>query len=205
MGERRADEDREDPSQELVLAAVQRAARHRVPEPGPAPLWLVRAHLAVPPRSRGARVLRIRLGDLERQGLLTRGSEHGLPVWSPTASGRSALADGGEERLPDSPRRRVWRQARIAAAQELPRFRSRLSATLAEAQRMLAAPPAAAPPSEAWLELGRRLDGDCRRLASAWHCLHEWPEPDDGQPAPPPEEATRLAGRRNVRLWREDD
>ncbi len=62
------------------------------------------------------------------------------------------------------------------------------------------------------------LRGDCRRLGSACHCLHEWPEPDDdradldslsedGEPELPDRERSRRralrAGRRNIRLWRE--
>jgi hypothetical protein len=68
---------------------------------------------------------------------------------------------------------------------------------------MLASAGGAAPPSGAWLELGRRLAEDCRRLGSAWHCLHEWPEPDEEAAALGGEEAARLAALRNVRLWRE--
>jgi hypothetical protein len=205
MDEQRAGQRRQHPSAQLVLAAARRAVRHRVPAPGPAPLWLLREHLALQPRSSGAQVLRRRLEQLERRGLLARGTEHGLPVWSPTASGEDALASGGAIRLPESPRRRDRRRARLAAAQEVPRFRARLSAALAEAERMLEDGAAEPPSSGAWIELGRRLAGDCRRLGSAWHCLHEWPEPDDDAPALAPEQAARLAALRNVRLWREED
>ncbi len=202
MGERRAEQDREEPSEALVLAAVRRAFRHRPPAPGPAPLWLLREHLALRPRSRAARVLRRRLEELERRGLVVAGAHHGVPVWSPAAAGEE-LARAGEPELPESPRRRDWRRARLAAAQELPRFRSHLEASLAEAEAMLAATGGAAPSSGAWLELGRELAEDCRRLGSAWHCLHEWPEPHDEAPAAGAEQAARLAALRNVRLWRE--
>ncbi len=205
MDEQRAGQGHGHPSAQLVLAAVRRAVRHRVPAPGPAPLWLLREHLAIRPRSSGARVLRRRLEELERRGLLVRATEHGLPVWSPTASGVRALPATAARSLPESPRRRERRRARLAAAQELPRFRARLSESLAEAGRMLGAGPGAEPSAGAWIELGRRLAGDCRRLGSAWHCLHEWPEPDDDAPAPAPEQAARLAALRNVRLWREED
>ncbi len=205
MDEQRVGQGRQHPSAQLVLAAVRRAVHHRAPVPGPAPLWLLREHLAIQPRSSGARVLRRRLEQLERRGLLARGTEHGLPVWSPTASGEAALASAAARSLPESPRRRDRRRARLAAAQELPRFRARLSEALAEAERMLEDGPGAPPPSGAWIELGRRLAGDCRRLGSAWHCLHEWPDPDDDAPAPAPEQAARLAALRNVRLWREED
>jgi hypothetical protein len=205
MAEQRAGQGREDPSAELVLAAVRRAVRHRVPAPGPAPIWLLREHLAIRPRSRGSRVLRRRLEELERSGLLARQTRHGLPAWSPTASGEDALARTVAIALPDSPRRRERRRARLAAAQELPRFRARLLEAVVEAERMLEGGSGASPSSEAWVELGARLADDCRRLGSAWHCLHEWPEPDDEAPAPQPEQAARLAALRNVRLWREKD
>jgi hypothetical protein len=184
-----------------VLAAVRRAVRHRVPAPGPAPLWLLREHLAIRARSRASRVLRRRLEELERSGLLARETRHGLATWSPTAAGEDALTRLRATALPESPRRRERRRARLAAAQELPRFRARLSEAIAEAERMVAAEPAAAPSSAAWLELGARLAGDCRRLASAWHCLHEWPELDEEAPAAAPGPAAL----RNVRLWREAD
>jgi hypothetical protein len=204
MDERRAEHDRDEPSWELVLAAVSRAVRHRVPVPGPAPLWLLREHLAIRSRSRAARALRRRLDELGRRGLIDAGAEHGVPVWWPTAAGEE-LARGGIAALPESPRRRDWRRARLAAAQELPRFQSRLQASLGDAEAMLAATGGSAPSSSAWLELGGRLAADCRRLGSAWHCLHEWPEPDDEAAGPAPEQAARLAALRNVRLWREED
>jgi hypothetical protein len=206
MDEQRARQTSDDPSAEIVLAAVRRAVRHRAPAPGPAPLWLLREHLAIGPRARGARVLRRRLEELERLGLLARETRHGLPAWSPTPAGEEALAQSDSAAgLPESPRRRDRRRARIAAAQELPRFRVQLSAALAEAERMLAAEPGSEPHAGAWVELGSRLERDCRRVGSAWHCLHEWPDLDDGAPGPAPAEAARLAALRNVRLWREGD
>jgi hypothetical protein len=204
MDQQRAEQDREEPSGELVLAAVRRAVRHRVPAPGPAPVWLLREHLAIGPRSRAARVLRRRLDELRRRRLILAGAQHGVPVWSLTAAGEE-LARAGAGALPESPRRRDWRRARLAAAQELPRFRLRLQASLSEAEAMLAAPGGSKPSSGAWLELGRRLEEDCRRLGSAWHCLHEWPEPEEEALAPDAADAAWLAALRNVRLWREGD
>lgn len=207
MDGRRPDRGRRDPSDEQVLAAVRRATRQRLPRPGPPPLWMVLDHLAVPRRSGAARRVRGRLEELERAGLLARGREHSLAVWSLTRAGSRALRAAGEQALPDSPRVRAWRRARAAAAQELPRFRTSLAATLAEAGRMLerAAEPAHgehAPTSREWLAVGRRLAGDSRRVASAWHCLHEWREPaEDDSAVEPPE----LAALRNIRLWREPD
>jgi len=203
----RPDRGRRDPSDGQVLAAVRRATRQRLPRPGPAPLWMLLDHLAIPRRSGAARRVRGRLDELERAGLLARGREHSLAVWSLTPAGSCALRAAGEQALPDSPRVRAWRQARAAAAQELPHFRTALAATLAEAERMLdrAAEPArgeGGPTSQEWLAVARRLAGESRRVASAWHCLHEWREPAEDEPgAEPPE----LAALRNVRLWRAPD
>jgi hypothetical protein len=118
--------------------------------------------------------------------------------------------------LPEAPQHLAWRHARGAATQELGRFEDRLDTSLLEARGMLEAttsPPERAPASDDWLRLGRRLLSDCRRLGSAWYCLHEWPEPEDSIPDhdPPPaaEWAPELralrAGRRNLALWAEGD
>jgi hypothetical protein len=182
-------------------------------------------HLAIARRSRAARTVRERLTELERLGLVSRGREHGVTVWSPTARGeRAVAATRGMRALPESPRHRAWRNARAAAGQELPRFRAELAEALAEAGEMLLRADAQdAPASEAWLALGRELAGGCRRLGSARHCLHEWAEPGEDELDPDaaaleaaaergaaaagtePEEArrARLAALRNVRLWRE--
>jgi hypothetical protein len=199
--------EREAPSSELVLAAVERAMRHRLPAPGPTPMWLLLEHLAIPRRSGAARRLAPLLAQLERAGLLARGRAHGAPVWSLTPAGRRALDRAAGEELPESPRHRAWRHARTAASQELPRFRAALATTLAATELMLAADGGEAPTAEDWLAAGRALAGDCRRLASAWHCLHEWDEPDDdgGERVRDPARRAELAALRNVRLWRERD
>jgi hypothetical protein len=235
MGEpRREREAGRDPSAGEVLAAVDRAARHRDPGRGSAPVWSVLEHLAIARRTAASRQVQRRLGELEARGLLACGREHGVPSWSLTRAGLDALAQGVGEALPESPRHRSWRHARAAARQELPRFRAGLARSLAEADRLLALttavperddasgptggakgagprPPVrpGPPTGHDWMAIGRVLAGDCRRLASAWHCLHEWEEPGDedgGRPAAGQDDAMRraeLAALRNVRLWRE--
>jgi hypothetical protein len=191
------------PSDAELLAALERAMRHRLPSPGPASMRMLLEHLAVAPRTAAARELRGRLAGLRERGLLACGREHGVVVFSLTAAGVEALRTAGPLLLPESPRHLAWRRAQTAAAQELPRFRARLAATLERAERMLA--DSGAPDSGTWLELGRALAGDCNRIGSAWHCLHEWPEPDDCAAEPPAPERARLAALRNIRLWREPD
>src|SRR6185437_4252520 len=127
----------EGPDGVQVLAALRRAMLHRRPRRGPAPLWLLLEHLAIPRRSAAARRVRVLLGELERDGLIRPGREHGLTVWSVTDAGERRLLTGSEPQLPESPRRRRRRSARTAAARELPRFRARLAGTLAEAAAML--------------------------------------------------------------------
>jgi len=208
------------PSDELVLMAVRRAALHAGGAHGAAPLRAVLAHLAIPRRTAAARALGARLAELERTRELARRTAHGVPVWALTAAGERRLAAarraGRSPALPEAPQHLAWRRARVAAGQELGRFTAQLAAALEEADALLGALGGdSAPHSDQWSALGRRLLGDCRRLGSAWHCLHEWPEPDDaradrdgpqpGEPCVPTALRALRAGRRNVALWDEPD
>jgi hypothetical protein len=201
-----------------VLAAVERAGRHQAHGTPAVPVWAVLDHLAVAPRSALARHVRARLGAMQTTGWLARSRRHGVPTWALTAVGRRRLRraqrTGELPSLPESPQHRAWRHARTLAAQEIARFRQALRERLEHAALALEAEPP--PPSDAWLELAEELQRGCRRLASASHCLYEWPEPDDAradideyiEPADAQLDATertlrraRRAGRRNVRLW----
>lgn len=203
---------------ELILAAVRRAVLHGPAGREGAPRAAVLAHLAIPPRTARARDLGARLRELERTGELRRGGTQSTPVWALAPAGARRLAmlaaAGRAPVLPQSPQQLAWRRARVAGGQELPRFAARLAADLAAAEAMLAAlggATAEAPQSDRWFALGRALLADCRRVGSAWHCLHEWPRPDDaradrdgplpGEPELPPALRALRAGRRNVRLW----
>jgi hypothetical protein len=217
----------------LVLAAVRRAALHRAGAGEGAPLADIAAHLGVRRRSRQAATLRAALTKLEQRGLLTSARAHGIALWraSPRGSRRldEALAEGDPPRLPESPQHLAWRRARTASRVEIGRLGADLRDSLARCERLLSGlegPPARAGDSDDWFALADRLRHDCRRVGSAWHCLREWPEPDDERAdiddlsAPPAtgggarkresagehgERAAsiraRRAGRRNVRLW----
>lgn len=209
------------PSDELVLAAVERAVRHRASEQALAvPLWSVLAHLHVAARSTTARRVSARLAALTAAGLLERSRRHGVATWQLTVRGRRRLAAlrsrGALDALPESPQHRAWRQARTAAEQEIARFERDLYAQLERARQLSQARAPA--PSDAWFELGEELRAACRRFASASYCLREWQEPDDATPdrdtrtdtgeerLPARERERRRAlraGRRNVRLWDE--
>jgi hypothetical protein len=213
---------REQPREALVLAAVERADRHRPPPrpgstaPAGARVADVVEHLgpAHPGRPRPAE-LRRTLAGLAAAGLFEAARRHGVEVWALSPRGRRRLrASGATAELPESPQHRAWRHARTDAAQELPRFRAALAEDLAAARELLAAEPP--PASDAWLELAERLHSHARLLGSAQHCLREWPEPSDaaadvderagrGDESLAPEHRSRLralrAGRRNPRLW----
>jgi hypothetical protein len=207
------------PSDELVLAAAERAARHQARATPGVPAWTILEHLAIPRRSVAARHVRERLQAMSEAGWLERSRRHSVPTWALTAAGLAHLRDrGGADGpvLPESPQHLAWRAARTVAAQELERFREGVRERLAQAATTLDAKPP--PHSDAWLELAEELQRACRRLASASYCLYEWAEPDDAavdvdahvEPSDERLDAAeravrraRRAGRRNTRLWAE--
>jgi hypothetical protein len=206
-----------------ILAAVERAERHRTAarERPAAPAGVAASaileHLGLAARSAAARDVRGLLGELADEGSLARARRHGVEVWALTRSGRRRLRAARDVRLGESPQHRAWRDARAAAGRQLPHLRAQLGRQLDLARLMLAAEEAP-PHSDAWFELAARLRAGAWRVGSAWHCLREWPEPDDaradvdarvepGDPAQGPAARARLrslrAGRRNPRLWGE--
>jgi hypothetical protein len=206
------------PSDELVLAAIERAERHQLRDARGVPAWAILDQLALSPRSAAARHLRSRLPAMRASGWLECSRRHSAPTWSLTASGlrrlRRVQRSGALAALPESPQHRAWRGARTVAAHEIERFRAGLAVRVTRAALLLDAEPP--PHSDAWLELAEELQRACRRLASASHCLYEWAEPDDAradidrqlepsdtqfEPGARAVRRARRAGRRNVRLW----
>jgi hypothetical protein len=211
-------EHAEPPSDELILAAVERAGRHAVRATPAVAVWAILDQLALPRRSGVARHVRARLGALGEAGLLESARSHGVPTWELSGRGRRRLAGarraGSLPQLPESPQHRTWRQARTLADQELERFRGELRGRLAQAALLIEADPP--PDSDEFLQLAEDLQRACRRVGSASHCLNEWQEPSDDRadidlhldPADdgldPDERArrrARRAGRRNISLW----
>lgn len=206
------------PSDELVLAAVERAGCHHPRGDTAVPAWAILDHLAVRRRSADARRVRMQLDLLHETGWLERSRRHGVPAWELTDMGRDrlrlALGAGECPLLPESPQHRAWRAARASAAQENERFRESLRQRLDQAVLLL---DASEPPhSDDWFELAHELQRACWRLGSASYCLHEWVEPDDAhadldrhldprdEELAPDERArrrARRAGRRNTGLW----
>jgi hypothetical protein len=203
---------------ELVLAAIERAERHRARDTPGVPVWAITDHLDIPRRSGLARRVRARLDALEVAGSLERSRRHGVPTWALASAGRRRLQRarraGNVPALPESPQHRAWRNARTAATQEIERFRPTVRDCLGEAALLLDADPPAS--SDAWFELGERLQRACRRLGSASYCVDEWAEPDDARAdiddhrdpadkgldrAERARRSARRAGRRNISLW----
>lgn len=220
-GSQQSAEGREAPTDQTILAAVRRASLHEAMPHGGASLRVLLDHLGIARRSGRARSVRARLAQLQDMGSLSQLSRHGIALWKLTPSGGRRLA-AAEKRargplpLPESPQHLAWRNAHVAAEAELERFVATLAADIAEAEAMLAGlGRGEGRHSDDWLLLGRRLLGDCRRLGSAWHCLEEWPEPDDarpdrdrpgpGEPAPADRLRALRAGRRNILLWSDPD
>ena len=129
----------------LVLAAMERAERHRARGHSDIPIWTILEHLDIPRRSAIARRVRSQIGALELAGSLTRSRRHGVQVWALTPIGRRrlqrSLRAGTVAQLPESPQHRAWRNARTAGAQELDRFRASLREALDEGARLLSAEP----------------------------------------------------------------
>jgi DNA-binding transcriptional regulator PaaX len=206
------------PSDALILAAVERAARHHPNGARAIPAWTILEHLGIRARTPGARHVRARLQALCDAGSLEPARRHGVATWELTSAGlrrlRRARRGGEDVLLPDAPQHQVWRVARATAEQEIERFHADVRTRLAHAGELLDADEP--PPSDAWFELAEQLRWACRRLASASYCLREWREPDDDRAdvddrldadderLPPQERArrrARRAGRRNLRLW----
>ncbi len=213
-GAARADQ----PSDELVLAALDRCARHRARDTAAVPVWAIFEHLDIPRRSAAARKVRIRLDVMHAAGWIALSRQHGIQSWELTSAGNSHLRRerraGRVPALPESPQHRAWRSAHTTAAHEIDRFRRSLRERLEEALGLLAAD--APTGSDAWFEFAEILQWECKRLGSATYCLREWSEPDDARAdiderlAPDEqrlerEERVRLrarrAGRRNVMQW----
>jgi hypothetical protein len=202
----------------LVLAAMERAERHRARGHSDIPIWTILEHRDIPRRSAMARRVRSQIGALELAGSLACSRRHGVQVWALTPIGRRrlqrSLRAGTVPQLPESPQHRAWRNARTVGAQELDRFRAGVREALDEGARLLSAEPPAG--SDAWFELGEHLRRAVWRLGSATYCAGEWVEPNDAsadidnhrEPGDDrldtSEQAllrSRRAGRRNTRLW----
>lgn len=163
----------------LVLAAIERAERHRHPEREPGiPLYAIKEHLGLDLGGWSTRRLRPQLERLEHDRQIQRRRLHGHPVWQLTKKGQKHLATSGTSpELPEAPQHRRWREAREAAKREIGPLLTETSLLVAEAAELTQTGRSS--PSDAWVNLGRRLGNAFAWVGSARYCLTEWPEPDD--------------------------
>ncbi|HYM53920.1 MAG TPA: hypothetical protein VES97_01050 [Solirubrobacteraceae bacterium] len=192
----------------LLLAAIERAERHRARDTPDVPMWAILDHLDIARRSGRARSVRSTLGDLEAARMLVRSRRHGVAMWALTRAGRQRLRRAEPApQLPESPQHRAWRQAHTAAETRIDGFSEAVGEAALKTFLLLDAADGTVN-SDAWFELGEQLGQAAWRLGSAIHCLHEWPEPSDEQPdiddrQEPTDQGLDLAARRR-RRWRRD-
>jgi hypothetical protein len=165
-------------SDDLLLAGMDRAERHRRNSNSGVPMWDVKRHSGIPKHAQG---IRAQLEALVNVGLLEHHRRSSIDVWSLTTSARERLQRAQRSStvlvLPESPQHEAWRNARALAEQELDGFRRVLKECLGEAEHLLATDAA----SDAWFGIAPRLRNACWRVGSATYCLREWVEPDDAR------------------------
>jgi hypothetical protein len=170
-------------SDALVLAAIERAERHREREGEGVMMSDIAEHLGFVHGSWTTRRLRPQLEVLIAEGSLARSRRHGVVAWELTDDGRGRLERmlraGEVEALPEAPQHRGWRHAHAAAGERIGGFRAQAREALEDAAMLLDAEDAR---SDAWFGVAERLQVACWRVGSATYCLHEWREPDDARP-----------------------
>lgn len=202
------------PSKELVLAAIERAERHRIrhtdpdldrgrPERPGVPLSIVKEHLGLAPGGWTTIRLRPHWNELKEAGLIAQSRRNGFDVWTLTSAGQQqldAIRDAGTlGALPESPQHRHWREAHDIAGRRIGQFRDHLEQVLHEAIGVLDAHDQ--PNSDGWYAQSQQIRDAYERVESASHCLNEWPEPDDSRADIAPR---WRAGRRDIRRFDKD-
>lgn len=189
------------PSNDLILAAIERAVCHRGRDE-PESLSYIKEHLGLPHNGWTTLQLRPKLEKLEAAGLIEQSRIRSRPVWALTGMGHRRLGivrDGLT--LPEAGQHRRWREAQAAASERIAGLRADMRGVLDEAIALLEAERES--DSATLYALGERLNTRCRRVASAIYILREWQEPDDSRPdiddAPYGQH-----GRRSTRDWDRD-
>jgi hypothetical protein len=190
----------EPPSEGLLLAAIDRAYRHRRRRVNPGVrLASVKEHLGVASGSAGTRRLRPVWDALHAASLIELSEPRGQPLWRLTSAGVARLQaarQSGVLELHESPQHRDWREARSAAREQIASFRAELRTALADTADLLVIEPPTDPGSSR--EAGERLQNACSRVGWAVYCLSEWAEPDDSEADIAPDSCR---GRRDSRRW----
>jgi hypothetical protein len=111
----------------------------------------------------------------ERRCRLTRRGQNELQ-----GARRAEVREAIVEALPESPQHRTWRHARESAAVGISEFLGLATTEVREAEAALRRPRIGS--SGELMQIGNRLQLQLWRLASATHCLREWPEPNERRP-----------------------
>jgi hypothetical protein len=195
--------DASQPSEELLLAALERAQLHqRGGDDRGVVLSILIEHLDLPRNSATSRRLRPKLDAVETAGLVRRVRAHCITAWALSEQGRQWLAllrgTGDLGPLPEAPQHRRWREARSVAETRLPGFRHELERAL-DLARLLLDDSDRAVTSEDWFALSEHLHESAWRVGSATYCSGEWAEPDDERADHDP---PTMHGRRDVHRWK---
>jgi DNA-binding PadR family transcriptional regulator len=165
---------------DLILAAIERAICHRGRDLNAESLSAIKQHLGLPHNGWTTLQLRPNLEALETAGLIEQSRRDRTNYYGLTTDGHKRLdVVRAEITLPEAPQHQRWREARTAAGERIAGFRGDLRGALDEAVRLLEADTEA--DSATWFDLSERLHQAGRRFASAIYCLREWPEPDDSR------------------------
>ncbi len=145
-------------SENLVLAACERAQRHDTARAVPVTLRRIAEHLGFVAGAYTTRHVGPLLRALERAGAVERSRSYGAERWGLTTVGRRRLscarAAGEPLALAEAPQHREWRQKHATAIDGLGDYRERMRAALQEALELLEDERSG---SEAWRAMAKRL------------------------------------------------
>jgi hypothetical protein len=132
------------PSDGLILAAIDRAYRHRQTSTPGVPRWEVLEHLGIGKRTHAARTVTRRVDALTNDHLLERHKRNGILFWLLTGRGRrQMLKANAAGELPEPPQHRRWRETLDSARGQLDQGRHTLETALGETSALLKTEPAA--------------------------------------------------------------
>jgi DNA-binding MarR family transcriptional regulator len=166
-------------SDAMVLAAIDRAERHRGGTGEGARMSNLAEHLGLVHGARTTLGLRPQLDALIDAGALERARRQGLVLLVLTEKGRRGAARARQTvALPESPQHRAWKQTRRKAVERIDGLREDARRAVQDAGRLLDTEEA---DSEALFLLAVRLGEALQYLGSATYCAREWAEPDDAR------------------------
>jgi hypothetical protein len=166
-------------SDAVVLAAIDRAERHRGGTGEGVRMSNLAEHLGFVHGKRTTLGLRPQLDALIDAGALERVKRQGLVRLVLTEKGRTQAVWARQTvALLESPQHRAWRQTRKKAVERIDGLREDARRAVQDAHRLLEREEV---DSEALFVLAVRLGEALQYLGSATYCAREWAEPDDAR------------------------